>query len=140
MIERAPLRFDAEDGGDDTDARMLGGVIVRHLFLPGGFADTAGVLRCLKEIADDKAFVSLMTQYTPVTRNNVCENRRVSPQEAAKLRALAERCEFSTLFFQELDADSAASGDDWLPDFSRVQPFSNALAKPVWHWTCGPVR
>jgi putative pyruvate formate lyase activating enzyme len=39
---------------------------------------------------------------------------------------------FQTLFFQKLDARN-----EWLPDFSRVQPFSNALAKPVWHWKNG---
>ena len=25
----------------------------------------------------------------------------------------------------------------WLPDFSRAQPFSSALAKPIWHWREG---
>jgi putative pyruvate formate lyase activating enzyme len=60
MIEHAPLTYTA-DG-----AHLLGGVIVRHLFLPGRFEDTARVLEWLKANADGKALISLMTPYTPV--------------------------------------------------------------------------
>jgi putative pyruvate formate lyase activating enzyme len=134
MIEHAPLKYAPVADG----ARLLGGVIVRHLFLPGRFEDTARVLEWLKVNADSKALISLMTQYTPVNAQKkdapieAFENRFVNEQEACDLRELAEAFAFETLFFQELDA-----GDEWLPDFSRVQPFSNARAQPVWHWKNG---
>ena len=62
MLEHAPLKY--APGTDGT--RLLGGVIVRHLFLPGRFEDTARVLAWLKAHADGTALISLMTQYTPV--------------------------------------------------------------------------
>jgi putative pyruvate formate lyase activating enzyme len=121
------------------------------LFLPGRFDDTAAVLDWLKANADGKAYISLMTQYTPIARHGTgaCgaggnaakdapaksaafENRFVQPREETDLRDIVEAYAFEQVFFQEL-----VRGNDWLPDFSRVQPFSSALAKPVWHWTCG---
>jgi putative pyruvate formate lyase activating enzyme len=147
MIARAPLRF--APSTHQTESRLLGGVIIRHLFLPGKLEETVNVLTWLKENADGKALISLMTQYTPVARNvsplrempphfgaaaqkSAFENRFVNQQEATDLCELAEAFDFEEMFFQELE-----SGDEWLPDFNRVQPFSAALAKPVWHWSCG---
>jgi putative pyruvate formate lyase activating enzyme len=139
MIDNAPLRFGTQ---------LLGGVIIRHLFLPGRFDDTAAVLDWLKANADGKAYISLMTQYTPIARRGsgvrcnaakdapaesaAFENRFVQPREETDLRDIVEAYAFEQVFFQEL-----VRGNDWLPDFSRVQPFSSELAKPVWHWTCG---
>ena len=145
MIRHNPLRIveTAKDGV--TKEKLLQGVIVRHLFLPGRFEETAEVLDWLKQNADGKAVISLMSQYTPVPfqtdaqdaakRNNArraIENRLVSRQEDADLRDLIAAYDFSYLFYQELTDDTS-----WLPDFSRPQPFSNALAKPVWHWREG---
>jgi putative pyruvate formate lyase activating enzyme len=130
MLDRAPLAY--------ADGALTSGVIARHLFLPGRFEDTARVLEWLKANADGKALISLMTQYTPVTAlknaapHEAFQNRLVNGQEARDLRELVEAFDFQTVFFQQLDAS-----DEWLPDFSRVQPFSSALAKPVWHWKNG---
>jgi putative pyruvate formate lyase activating enzyme len=50
----------------DADGIMQRGVIVRHLVLPGGRADSIAVLRLLKEQFGTDAFLlSLMSQYTP---------------------------------------------------------------------------
>lgn len=148
MIRRNPLHIveTAKDGV--TKEKLLQGVIVRHLFLPGRFAETAEVLDWLKQNADGKAVISLMSQYTPVPfqtdaqdaakRHNALrsiENRLVSQQEDADLRDLIAAYDFSYLFYQELTDDTS-----WLPDFSRPQPFSNALAKPIWHWRDGFVN
>lgn len=122
---------------------MTQGVIIRHLFLPGRFEDTAMTLQWLKENADEKAVISLMSQYTPVPFDEdekelerrrkaleVIENRLVSEEEDEDLRDIIEAYDFSFLYYQDLCQDT-----EWLPDFKRLQPFSNALAKPVWHWT-----
>lgn len=119
------------------------GVIIRHLFLPGRFEESADVLVWLKENADEKAFISVMNQYTPVPFSedaktlekrkkslSVIENRLVSSIEDGDLQDLIEALDFSWLFYQELTDDTS-----WLPDFTRPQPFSNKLARPIWHYS-----
>lgn len=126
----------------NVSEKIMRGVIVRHLFLPGHFAETCDVLDWLKNNADGRAIISLMSQYTPVpfaedasalvTRRkklSVLENRLVSPEEDADIRDLIEAYDFEYLFYQELTDDTS-----WLPDFNREQPFSHKLAKPIWHW------
>lgn len=121
--------------------KMLQGVIVRHLFLPGRFEETAEVLGWLKENADGRACISLMNQYTPVPFDEekqrlekrqkslaTIENRLVTAQEDADIQDLIEAFDFEYLFYQELTDDTS-----WLPDFRRPQPFSNKLATPIWH-------
>ena len=145
MIRRNPLRIADVTKDGVTKEKLLQGVIVRHLFLPGRFAETAEVLDWLKRNADGRAVISLMSQYTPVPFRTdaqdeaarhaalrAIENRMVSAQEDADLRDLIAAYDFSYLFYQDLSDDSS-----WLPDFSRPQPFSNALAKPIWHWKMG---
>ena len=92
--------------------------------------------------SNTKAVISLMSQYTPVPFKeaeenlkkrldslSMIENRLVSKQEDYDLKDLIDAFDFDFLFYQDLTDDT-----QWLPDFNRVQPFSNALAKPVWHW------
>lgn len=152
MIENNPLEIEEipepenakpeewAEPGEPRD-KMLQGVIIRHLFLPGRFEETAEVLQWLKENADGKACVSLMNQYTPVpfaeekerlaNRMNALstiENRLVSKEEDSDLQDLIEAYDFDYLFYQELTDDTS-----WLPDFNKQQPFSNKLATPLWH-------
>ncbi len=125
--------------------KMNQGVIIRHLFMPGKFMETAHVLEWLKENADGKACISLMNQYTPVPFDedseklskrkaalSVIENRLVNKDEDSDLQDLLEAYDFDYLFYQELTDDTS-----WLPDFTRRQPFSNKLATPIWHWNFG---
>jgi len=148
MIENNPLiieektGIDRETGKKCKKEKMLQGVIIRHLFLPGRFEETAEVLQWLKENTDGKAILSLMNQYTPVPFSesdqklsirkkslSVIENRLVSPQEDSDIQDLIEAYDFEYLFYQELSDDTS-----WLPDFTRPQPFSNKLATPLWHF------
>ena len=128
--------------------KIESGVIVRHLFLPGKFFETADVLDWLHEKVDGKAIISLMSQYTQVPFKgsdeelerrkkalSVIENRLVNESEDADLKDLIEAYDFDYLFYQDLCPDT-----EWLPDFERVQPFSYKLAKPVWHWSKGFVE
>lgn len=153
MIENNPLKIEekpwfegaksaewAEDG--ESRDKMLQGVIIRHLFLPGKFAETADVLQWLKENADGKSCISLMNQYTPVPFEeaeaelskrkkalSMIENRLVNEEENSDLIDLIEAYDFDFLFYQELTDDTS-----WLPDFRKSQPFSNKLALPLWHF------
>ena len=46
--------------------RMIGGVVVRHLVLPGCLGDSKRIVRLLHERYGSKVRLSLMNQYTPV--------------------------------------------------------------------------
>lgn len=145
MIRNFPLETKtvcAENRGEEKE-KIFRGVIVRHLFLPGRFEDTANTLAWLKENADGKALISLMSQYTPVPFKEkseeslkrksalaAFENRLVSETEDCDLRDLIAAYDFENLFYQELNCDTS-----WLPDFSKREPFGNALAKVLWHYT-----
>lgn len=145
MIEHNPINIEEIEKNGVKKEKILQGVIVRHLFLPGKFFETADVLEWLKENVDGKAVISLMSQYTPVpfkdTEENLAkrrkalssiENRLVNESEDADLKDLIEAYDFDYLFYQDLCADT-----EWLPDFEKTQPFSYKLAKPVWHWKNG---
>ncbi len=149
MIKHNPLKLTSVkkqvEGKLVEKDKILQGVIVRHLFLPGRFFETADVLDWLKHNADGKAIISLMSQYTPVPFKgskeelekrkkslSSIENRLVNKDEDADLKDLIEAYDFDYLFYQDLCADT-----EWLPDFERTQPFSYKLAKPIWHWKEG---
>ena len=152
MIKNNPLKIESipeppdakptewAEPGQPRD-KMISGVIIRHLFMPGKFEQTADVLEWLKQNADGRAIISLMNQYTPVPFEEAAdrlaarkkalsslENRLVTPQEDADIQDLIEAYDFEYLFYQELTDDTS-----WLPDFTRQQPFSNKLATPIWH-------
>lgn len=133
MLTLSPLviQDNYENKGYD---KMLSGVIIRHLILPGRINDTKNILEWLKLHCDGNACISIMSQFTPVnkTENEIIENRFVSDNEFAQIKKLIYKYKFEYLFYQELVPD-----DSWLPDFNRTQPFSNELAKPVWHWKKG---
>ncbi len=132
MAETSPLSFDGKQ-------RIRSGVIMRHLSLPGKLEDTRGVLEWFKERLDGRAMLSLMTQYTPVPAAEKAPSgkepfpqRFTTENEYGRLLEILESLQIENGFLQELNPDS-----DWLPDFSRSQPFSSSLAKPVWHWRDG---
>ena len=149
MIQNTVPRFEDTPGNKE---KMLSGVIIRHLVLPGRLDDTKLTLDWLKKHADsgetNAACISLMSQYTPVTPETgsfsetdiqkrekalkAFNNRLLTDDEFCKIRTMIDEYDFSYLFYQELEKDT-----EWLPDFNRQQPFSNKLAKPVWHWKTG---
>ncbi len=138
MAAKSPLRIDGADELRNLHGKIRSGVIVRHLALPGKLADTELVLRWFAEHLADKALLSLMTQYTPVTKSPHAKNidafpdRPLGRDEYDKLTDLLEELGIDNGFYQELVEDT-----EWLPDFTRIQPFSSALARPIWHPTTG---
>lgn len=114
-------------------------LIVRHLVLPEQLTDTGDVLAWFAENLRDRALLSLMTQYTPVASGSPeaeqPAERYISEEEYDQLPDLLNRFGIDDGFFQELVEDSS-----WLPDFTRIQPFSSVLARPVWHWNHGFVK
>ncbi len=145
MIKNNPLKIESKTQNGVTKDKIMQGVIIRHLFLPGRFVETADVLDWLKYNANGKAIISLMSQYTPVPFKgseaelkkrmdalSAIENRLVNVSEDSDLKDLIDAYDFDYLFYQDLCADT-----EWLPDFNKTQPFSYKLATPVWHWREG---
>lgn len=62
MVRQVPEEAFASDG------RMLRGVIVRHLVLPGQKEDSKAVVKFLRERYGDRIYLSLLKQYTPLPR------------------------------------------------------------------------
>jgi putative pyruvate formate lyase activating enzyme len=136
MTEISPLRYG--HGRDGESEVITGGVIVRHLALPGRIADTRLTLEWFAEHLAQGSLLSLMTQYTPVGKSprageiDEFENRLLDKEEFEGLTDLLEELGIEGGFYQELSGDT-----EWLPDFTRDQPFSSALARPTWHWKSG---
>ena len=68
---------------------MIGGVIVRHLVLPGQYKDSLEVIRRLGERFGDRILFSLMSQYTPFGKVRTSHeysglNRRITTFEYRK--------------------------------------------------------
>lgn len=124
MIEMIELR-----GGSPA------GVIIRHLILPGRLDSTRAALRWFAEHAQGRALLSLMTQYTPIPGTgggkpgNGAPERFLGKGEYETVLGWLAEFNIEDGFCQEL-----VTGDDWLPDFNRPNPFSPELAAPVWHW------
>jgi putative pyruvate formate lyase activating enzyme len=105
-------------------------IIVRHLILPGFLESSRSVLRWFAENASDCAQLSLMTQYTPVTdRDKPVPDRYLSKEEYEIVLQWLDEFNIEDGFIQEL-----VTGSEWLPDFSRANPFSSELSVPVWHF------
>ena len=54
------------DYGDNDLERMLRGVVVRHLVLPGHVEESKNVIRYLYETYGERIYISIMNQYTPM--------------------------------------------------------------------------
>ena len=112
-------------------------VIIRHLILPGYLENTRQVLKWFSENCAGrgrgKALLSLMTQYTPVHMREPgaasdIPDRYLSEEEYDAVLSMLEEFGIDDGFYQEL-----VTGSDWLPDFTRQNPFSSELSIPVWH-------
>jgi len=106
-------------------------VIIRHLILPGYLESTRDVLRWFADNAKDRALLSLMTQYTPVTRHEKklpMPDGFVSEKDYETVMSWLEEFNIDDGFCQEL-----VTGNDWLPDFERANPFPSELSLPVFN-------
>jgi putative pyruvate formate lyase activating enzyme len=134
MMERRNLEYTPGRYG----GVLKSGVMVRHLVLPGFLEATREVLRWFAEHCLGRALLSVMTQYTPVERGALGEggeggpSRQLGSGEYETVLDWLAEFGIEDGFCQEL-----APGNEWLPDFSRINPFSSELSTPVWHWRDG---
>ena len=95
---------------------MTGGVIVRHLMLPGLLKDTKAVIRYLYETYGDSIYISIMNQYTPMPFvENIPElNRKVTHREYGKAVDYAIGLGVVNGFIQE----GGTAKESFIPEFS----------------------
>jgi len=158
MIELRPLRFKERESETTAvtkrpangvnaagSGRMVSGVMIRHLVLPGHLEASREVLRWFADSAgrNGDALLSLMFQYTPPyivpnTRpkehspSTVFPTRYITPAEYDTVLGWLSEFGIEDGYCQEL-----VPGSDWLPDFERANPFPPDMAVPVWHWKYG---
>lgn len=125
MVEEAgrPM-FDEVEGAP----RLIGGVVVRHLMLPGALEDSKRVVRLVQERFGDDVLLSLMNQYTPVLAEAAASGderavaalrrcpelaRRVPDEEYELLLNYADELGVEDYFWQQ---DGAAE-ESFIPPF-----------------------
>ncbi|MGE5528858.1 MAG: radical SAM protein [Patescibacteria group bacterium] len=99
----------------DREGIMKGGLIIRHLVLPGCLENTREVLGWIAGTLGKDTYVSLMAQYTPAhrARENPALNRLLTPEEYERALSFFEDAGLKNGFCQGLDAASP----DYIPHF-----------------------
>ena len=89
--------------GEDEDALIKRGTIVRHLQLPGCIEDSKRVIKYLYETYGDTVYISIMSQFTPLA--HVADypelNRKVTEKEYEELVDFAIALGVENGFIQE---------------------------------------
>ena len=100
----------------DEHGIMTGGIIVRHLILPGHTADSKRVIKYIKDTYGDDVFISIMNQYTPLP--HVSEypeiNRKVTKREYDNVVDYAIDIGVTNGFVQE----GSAAEESFIPEFN----------------------
>jgi putative pyruvate formate lyase activating enzyme len=117
-----------EMANDKPDSGAGKNIIIRHLILPGHLESTRQVLRWFADNAKGRALLSLMTQYTPIPGSEKpMPKRYLNKEEYETVLSWLDEFGIEDGFCQEL-----VTGNEWLPDFRRHNPFSSELSVPVW--------
>ncbi len=102
---------------------VVRGLIIRHLVLPNGLAESEEVFKFIAEL-DPKIHISLMAQYYPTNRaeKNILLNRAVRHSEFDRVTELFHKYGLENGWVQEME-----SHDFYRPDFEndREDPFGN---------------
>lgn len=87
----------------DGSGMMRKGVIVRHLTLPGCVYDSKDVLDYLYDTWRDRIWVSILSQYTPLSHNGAYQelNRRVTKEEYGEVVGYADFLGMRQAYIQE---------------------------------------
>jgi putative pyruvate formate lyase activating enzyme len=120
------------DGDSDRQHTARGGVLVRHLILPGHVANSLEALSSLYVEFGPKLPLSIMSQYCLVApQRDERLNRSVHPDEFRRVYAHAGELGFERLFIQfpSGQPEDSQSRLPFLPDFSRQRPFQGGPAE-----------
>ena len=101
------------------------GLIVRHLILPNGLADSNDSLTWLVREVSPAVTVSIMSQYMPMHRAPRVPSlaRKITVEEYEQVLGLLDKLGIDNGWVQEI-----GSAEEYLPDFEREgHPFSPAV-------------
>ena len=100
----------------DEEGYLRKGVVVRHLLLPGHVKNSREVLRYLHDTYGNRIYISIMSQYTPLSKDLPFEelNRKVTRREYERLLDYALELGIENGFFQE----GEAAKESFIPDFN----------------------
>lgn len=98
-----------------ADGTAVGGLVIRHLVLPGHTGQSVKILKWISENLPKDTAVSLMSQYTPTraTADIPPLHRRISRGEYDKAVNAALRFGLTACLVQEL----SSAGEEYIPDF-----------------------
>ena len=104
----------------DDEGRAEGGLMIRHLVLPGYPEESIKVLRSIAEELSPGVSISLMSQYhpTPGVIEHRYLGRYVYKEEYEKVALEMERLGFRNGWIQDMESNIT-----YKPDFSRENPF-----------------
>lgn len=98
----------------DDDGIMLGGVLVRHLLLPGHLSESKRIIDYLYNTYGDSIYISIMNQYTPPPHIKYTElSRKVGDDEYDEIVSYALDIGVTHAFIQEGDTAS----ESFIPEF-----------------------
>ena len=102
----------------DEPPRILRGVVVRHLLLPGHLEESKRVVRLLHERYGDTVLLSLMNQYTPLRHFERYPelNETVPAGDYESLLDYADELGIEDYYWQEGGADS----ESFIPPFDQT--------------------
>jgi len=115
------------DSFDTGHSLATKGVLVRHLLLPGHIENSINALTTLFVEFGAQLPLSLMSQYIPVTPQEVeALNRRLTEEEFNQVYSHALDLGFERLFVQFPAEKSPEGKPPFLPDFRRDKPFCSS--------------
>ena len=108
---------------------VVQGLIIRHLVLPNGLAESEEIFKFISGELDPKIHLSVMAQYYPANRaaKNILLNRKITHTEYSRVLELLDKYGLVNGWVQEME-----SNDFYRPAFKkdRIDPFGNKrLAK-----------
>lgn len=100
----------------DQEGIMKKGVIVRHMMLPGCIEDSKNIIKYLYETYENKIFISIMNQYTPLPHVEKYPelNRKVTNEEYDELIDYAVNLGVENGFIQEGETQL----ESFIPEFN----------------------
>jgi putative pyruvate formate lyase activating enzyme len=103
---------------------VVRGLIIRHLVLPNGLAETEEVFNFISRELSPEIHLSVMAQYYPTNRaeKNILLNRNITHTEYFRVAELLDKYGLHNGWMQEME-----SNDFYRPDFieDREDPFGN---------------
>jgi putative pyruvate formate lyase activating enzyme len=101
------------------DGIATGGLLIRHLVLPGFVENSIAALDLIRSHLSPEVALSIMSQYTavPAVKHHPLLGRRVTRQEYQAVVGHALALGFENLYLQEVDERHLS------PDFRQDQPF-----------------